>query len=165
MKKMLAALALGFSTVSALASTCYTMLDAKEAVVYRSTTVPIDLSRSITSEMRDKYPKLYFFFTTDGRDCHETNNLHVAETQAPETSRSASLVKSEAAATALNKKQQKLIPDDGAAVIASPDNSLLDSNFSNPTAAYGPGKNVSVRSYTRSNGTVVAAHTRSSRRR
>ncbi len=63
MKKVLAALVLGVSTVSGWALTCYTMLDAKEAVVYRSTTVPIDLSRSISAEMRDKYPGLYFIFT------------------------------------------------------------------------------------------------------
>lgn len=84
MKKVLAALVLGVSTVSGWALTCYTMLDAKEAVVYRSTTVPIDLSRSISAEMREKYPGLYFIFTTDGRDCHETNRLSVANTAPPE---------------------------------------------------------------------------------
>ncbi len=49
------------------AAACYTMIDARNAVVYQSRTSPIDLSRSIATEMARRFPsRSLVISTSDG---------------------------------------------------------------------------------------------------
>lgn len=61
-------LLLALAPVGAAASTCYTLLDAAGATVYRGPTAPIDMSRPISDALRDTYPGHHLIFGHD-LDC------------------------------------------------------------------------------------------------
>ena len=64
-----AAMALGLlATTWAHGSLCFTLIDARGAIVSHSATSPVDLSNAISDELRRKFPGHHLVFGND-RDC------------------------------------------------------------------------------------------------
>ena len=54
------------SASPAFAVECFSMYDAKNALVYQSTSVPIDLSRSVSEQMARRFPGRHLVISDSG---------------------------------------------------------------------------------------------------
>jgi hypothetical protein len=120
---------------------CYTILDAKGAIVLRSSAPPIDLSKTTSDAMQEKFPGKSLIVTGDSPNCTDIDLL------------SARLPLQHAKA---------------ADVLEVPEFGRSAEQTSNDSASYGvpngskrtAGTDVNVRGYYRKDGTYVTSHTR-----
>lgn len=150
MKSLLIAVAALVPGLATAAIDCFIIYDVKNNVTYQSVRSPIDLSKTISQEMSEKYPGQYLVWSRGDFGCHD----------------------------AATDTQVALVPGSGRASVLDSSPLFASTNeitgggvnhFSNnwypPPSGRGSGNiagtDVAVHSYTRSNGTVVSGHTRS----
>jgi hypothetical protein len=131
--------------VSAIAAhtnaACYSILDPKGAIVLRTSVPPIDLSKTTSEAMREKYPGKSLVVTDDSPSCTDIDLL------------SARLPLQHARATDLLD-----VPEFGRYSEQTSNDSAA--NYVSGGSKRTAGADVTVRSYYRKDGTYVAAHTR-----
>ena len=142
-------------TSSASAVNCYRIIDNRDNLVYQSSISPIDLSRTISEEMSAKHPGKYFQMF-DSPSC-------------PELEAAVALPINPRALESLKSLEKGLSGTD--ARIDSYNDAYSNSSIPNwkaPTSSSratgvsnAAGNDISVRGYTRSDGSYVPAHTRS----
>ncbi len=133
------------------ASSCYTLVDQKNAVVFQSTKSPIDLSRKISDEIKVKFPGQHLIIT-GSEDCPDINKLTSKDSgknNFESNSADLSNLFSQYESTSFDSSSNQ-----------SANYSILRSNSQGSSSSYRPGTDVYVKSYSKSNGTVVKAHTR-----
>ena len=118
-------------------ASCYTVYDQSDRIIYRSTASPVDLSQSVRDQVQQRWPGASLIIAPDSVSCSEI----VERPQIRSTATSANL--SEVLENMSERGVGEIVPSAGGAASAQ------------------AGKDVYVRGYTRKDGTVVQAHTRS----
>ncbi len=135
---------------------CYTLLDSSGKIVARSTSSQIDLSRKISDEVAEKYPRHHFVFGLED-DCQdftldrETN-----------TTTAAAKENNKAATTSLLRR------DDSESLSSDASNDFSGSGRSYlrlSSSQRSPGRDVQVKGFTRADGTTVQSYSRAARGR
>jgi hypothetical protein len=120
---------------------CYTILDAKGAIVLRSSVPPIDLSKTTSDAMQEKFPGKSLIVTDDSPSC---TDIDLLSPRSPlQHAKAADLLE---------------VPEFGRSAEQISNDGVSNSvpSGSKRTA----GTDVNVRGYYRKDGTYVAAHTR-----
>jgi hypothetical protein len=137
------------------ATSCYTLVDQKNAVVYQSTKSPIDLSRKISDEIDIKFPGDHLIITS-GEDCHDINK-RISKDAGKNTVESNRVDLS-------NLFSRYEVTSSESSSNQSANYSILRRNSQNYGSSHTPGTDVYVKSYSKSDGSIVKAHTRSASR-
>jgi hypothetical protein len=133
------------------ASSCYTLVDQKNAIVFQSTKSPIDLSRKISDEINAKFPGEYLIIT-DGESCQDINRP--TSKDSGKNSIQMTTVESSKLFT------QYETPNIDTKNYLSADYSILRQGKQQYGSSHSPGTDIYVKSYTKSDGTNVKAYTR-----
>lgn len=150
----------------AASAACFTVIGQNNSVEYRSSVSPIDLSENISSGLKKIYPNGHLVFSLDGEDCSEWRADHDVVSKSGYYD-AKTIKATPAAKTPVPEKlitpvflnsEYSSIGDGGE---SSGYDYISRGGYSGRSGKYSSGGTVQVRSYYRSNGTFVGAHTRS----
>jgi len=154
------ALALCATSLQTGAQACYTLIDKSNNIAIQSQSSPIDLSRPISAEIQSLYPG-YHFTISNQNPCPEID------------ARRPRLEANKLPQAPLDRGPITILPANNLEVssanfnLSSGGGSSMKIPYSNRTIsghAHTPGRDIQVRSYTRSDGTFVPGHTRARRK-